>query len=120
MEGFEKDIIMNTTAHIMKVVREVINIREQNNQGYSSSYFHEILQMIDTETASATQGLAFVLNNRYKLELALELVQEAAKSFKRMSIAFKQENNPVLYLESLKEEIFNDFRSSHKNYSNVN
>ncbi|KAK7797299.1 hypothetical protein U0070_010635 [Myodes glareolus] len=119
VEGFEKDIIMNTTAHIMKVVREVINIREQSNQGYSSSYFHEILQMIDTETASATQGLAFVLSNRYKLELALELVQEAAKSFKRMSIAFKQENNPVLYLESLKEEIFNDFRSSHKNYSNV-
>ncbi|KAH0506335.1 Interferon-induced very large GTPase 1 [Microtus ochrogaster] len=119
VEGFEKDIIMNTTAHIMKVVKEVINIREQSNQGYSSSYFHEILQVIDTETATATQGLAFVLSNRYKLELALELVQEAAKSFKGMSIAFKQANNPVLYLESLKEEIFNNFRSSHKNYSNV-
>ncbi|XP_037067715.1 interferon-induced very large GTPase 1-like [Peromyscus leucopus] len=119
VEDFETDIIMNTTAHIMKVVKEVINIREQNNQGYSSSYFHEILQVIDTETAAATQGLAFGLSNRYKLELALELCQEAANSFKRMSTAFKRANNPVLHLESQKEESFNDFKLFYKNCSNI-
>ncbi|GAB1292507.1 Interferon-induced very large GTPase 1 [Apodemus speciosus] len=119
VEDFEKDIIMNTTAQIMKAVKEAINIREQSSQGYSSSHFHEILQVIDTQAAAATQGLAFVLSNRYKLELALELFQEAANSFKRMCAAFKRANNPVLCLEGQKEEIFNDFKLSCQNCSNI-
>ena len=89
MEDFEKDIIMNKTAQIMKVVKEAINIREQRSLEYSSSYFHEILQVIDTEKAATTQGLVFVLSNRYKLEHSPELFQEGANSFKRMCTAFK-------------------------------
>lgn len=119
VEDFEKDIIMNTTTQIMKVVEEGISIREQSNQGHSSSHFHEILQVTDTQTAAATQGLAFVLRNRYKLELALGPFKEAAHSFKRMDTEFKAADNPVLYLESHKEEMFNDFKLSYKNCSNV-
>lgn len=113
VEEFEKDIIKRT-AQIMNVVKEVIHIREQQNEGYSSSYFHEILHVIHTETEAASQEVTYLLTNRYKLELALELFQQAANSFKKMCTAFKMANNPILYLESKKEESFTNFKLSYK------
>lgn len=106
VEEFEKDIINKTTAQIMKLVKEIIHIREQQNEGYSSNYFHEILQVIHTEAEAASQGVRFILTNRFKLELVLSLFQEAANSFKKMCIAFKKANNPDLYQESKKNEFF--------------
>ena len=47
-----------------------------------------------------------MLTNRFKLELALELLKEAANNFKKMCFAFKTANNPVLYLESKKRRNF--------------
>lgn len=38
VEEFEKDIINKTTAQIMKRVKEILHIQEQQNEGYSSSY----------------------------------------------------------------------------------
>lgn len=68
------------------------------------SYFHEILQVIHTEAEAASQGVRFMLTKRFKLELALELLKEAANHFKKMCIAFKTANSPVLYLESKKKK----------------
>ncbi|XP_040140773.2 interferon-induced very large GTPase 1-like [Ictidomys tridecemlineatus] len=118
VEEFEKDIIKRTTQ-IMNVVKEIIHMREQRNEGYSSSYFHEILQVIQTETEAASQGITYLLTNRYKLELALELFQQAANSFKKMCTAFKMANNPVLYLESKKEESFTNFKLSYKHCQSI-
>lgn len=118
-EQFEKDIINKTTAQIMKLVKEIIHKREHQNEGYSSSYFHEILQVIHTEAEAASQGVRFILTNRYKLELALELFREAANSFKKMCIAFKKANNPVLYQESKRNEFFTNFKLSYKNRQNT-
>ncbi|XP_036283682.1 interferon-induced very large GTPase 1-like [Pipistrellus kuhlii] len=112
LEEFEKDIINKTTAQIVKLVKEMMHKREQLNEGYSSSYFHEILQVINQEAEDASQGARFMLTNRYKLELALELCQEAANSFKKMRITFKKTNNPVLYLESKREEFFTKLKLS--------
>ncbi|XP_044785385.2 interferon-induced very large GTPase 1-like [Bubalus bubalis] len=118
-EEFEKDIIKKTTAQIVKLVQDIIHNREQQNEGYSSSYFHEILQVIHTEAEAASQGVRFMLTNRFKLELALELLQEAANNFKKMCIAFKTANNPVLYLESKREEFFTNFKLAYKNFQNT-
>ncbi|VTJ84409.1 Hypothetical predicted protein [Marmota monax] len=118
VEEFEKDILKRTTQ-IMNVVKEIMHMREQRNEGYSSSYFHEILQMIQTETEAASQGITYLLTNRYKLELALELFQQAANSFKKMCTAFKMANNPVLYLESKKEESFTNFKLSYKHCQSI-
>ncbi|MXQ94229.1 hypothetical protein E5288_WYG007361 [Bos mutus] len=118
-EEFEKDIIKKTTAQIVKLVQDIIHKREQQNEGYSSSYFHEILQVIHTEAEAASQGVRFMLTNRFKLELALELLKEAANHFKKMCIAFKTANNPVLYLESKREEFFTNFKLAYKNFQNT-
>lgn len=75
--------------------------------------------MIHTEAEAASQGARFILTNRYKLELALELFQEAANSFKKMCIAFKKANNPVLYQESKRNEVFTNFKLSYKNLQNI-
>lgn len=90
----------------MKLVQGIIHNRGRQNEGYSSSYFHEILQVIHTEAEAASQGVRFMLTNRFKLELALELLKEAANNFKKMCFAFKTANNPVLYLESKKRRNF--------------
>ncbi|XP_032977456.1 interferon-induced very large GTPase 1-like [Rhinolophus ferrumequinum] len=119
VEEFEKDIINKTTAQITKLVKEIIHKREHQNEGYSSSYFHEILQVIHTEAEAASQGVRFILTNRYKLELALELFREAANSFKKMCIAFKKANNPVLFQESKRNEFFTNFKLSYKNHQNT-
>ncbi|XP_066109909.1 interferon-induced very large GTPase 1-like [Saccopteryx bilineata] len=119
VEDFEKDIIEKKTAQIIQLVKETTHTREQRNEGYSSSYFHEILQVIDTEAEAASQGERFMLTNRYKLELALQLFQEAAKSFKKMCITFKRANNPVLYLESKREEYFANFKLLSKTSQNI-
>ena len=120
VEEFEKDIINKTTAQIIQLVREIIHKREQQNEGYSSSYFHEILQVIHTEAEAASRGARFMLTSRYELELALELFKEAANSFKKMCIAFRKANNPALYLESKREECFTNFKLLYKNHQNVN
>lgn len=62
-EEFEKDIIKKTTAQIVKLVQDIIHNREQQNEGYSSSYFHEILQVIHTEAEAASQGVRFMLTD---------------------------------------------------------
>ncbi|KAG8522825.1 Interferon-induced very large GTPase 1 [Galemys pyrenaicus] len=116
MEGFEKEV-NEITDQIMTLVKENIRRREQQNEGYCSSFFHEILHVIHTEAVS--QGGRFILTHRYKLEIALALFQEAANSFRKMYIAFKRANNPVLYLESQKEESFADFKLSYKNCQNI-
>ncbi|MBZ3879858.1 Interferon-induced very large GTPase 1 [Sciurus carolinensis] len=118
VEEFEKDI-MKRTAKIMNVVKEIIHIREQQNEGYSSSYFHEILQVIHSETEVASQEVTYLLTNSYKLELTLELFQQAANSFKKMCTAFKMANNPILFLESKKEESFTNFKLSYKHCQNI-
>lgn len=119
VEEFEKDIINKTTAQIRKLVKEIIHKRKHQNEGYSSSYFHEILQVIHTEAEAASQGVRFILTNRYKLDLALELFREAANSFKKMCMAFKKANNPVLYQESKRNEFFTNFKLSYKNCQNT-
>ncbi|XP_051679343.2 interferon-induced very large GTPase 1 isoform X1 [Oryctolagus cuniculus] len=119
MKESDKDIINKTTAQIMEMVKEIIHKREQQNEGYSASYFHEILWVIHTETEAASQRGTFMLTTRYKLELALELFQEAANHFKKMHIAFKKANNPVLNLETKKEEFFTNFKLSYKNCQNI-
>lgn len=122
VEEFEKDIINKTTAQIMKRVKEILHIQEQQNEGYSSSYFHEILNVIHTKADAASQRVRqtdLYLTNRYKLELALELFQEAANSFKKMCIAFNKANNPVLYLDSKREEFFTNFKLSYENRQNI-
>nr|KAF6438013.1 hypothetical protein HJG59_008709 [Molossus molossus] len=119
VEEFEKNIISKTTAQIIKLVKEIIHKREQMNEGYSPSYFYEILQVIHTETEAASQGARFMLTNRYRLDLALELFQEAANCFKKMCITFKKTNNPVLYLEGKKEEFFTHFKVPYKDHSNI-
>ncbi|KAM4845206.1 interferon-induced very large GTPase 1-like [Thomomys bottae] len=118
VDEFEKHIIKKTTARIMEMVKEIIQVREQQNEGYSSSYFHEILQVIHTETKAASQEVTFLLTNKYKLELALELFHEAAKSFKKMCTAFKKTNNTALHLDSKKEEFFTNFKLAYTNLQN--
>lgn len=91
----------------------------EENEGCSCSYSYEILQVIQTEAEAASQGVRFRLTNRYKLDLAQELLQEAAYHFKKMHIAFKKANNPVLYLESKREEFFTNFKLTYKSCQHI-
>lgn len=60
MEDSEKGIINKTTARIIKLVKEIIHKRERLNEGYSSSYFHETLQVIYSEAEASSQGGRFI------------------------------------------------------------
>lgn len=105
---FEKNLVSETTTKIKTLVGN--KIREKQNDGYSSSYFHEILQVIHNETESASHRVRFIFTNEYKIQLALELFKDSASIFKRICIA----NDPEQYVRSEKDKFFTDFKLSYK------
>ncbi|XP_044540692.1 interferon-induced very large GTPase 1-like, partial [Gracilinanus agilis] len=108
----DRVIIMETTQDIMSLVNETIESYSKMGRDYNKNYFHEILRLIDKETASASNESRYTFTSEYKMDLSLSLCGRAAAIFLDMHKAFKRAHDPVTYLESRREDFFMSFKIS--------
>ncbi|XFG07729.1 hypothetical protein AB1E19_011353 [Capra hircus] len=100
-----------TTDNIISKVNETVNKISQQKHDYNPTYFYEILKIIEEEVISPSQK-RYTFTRKYEIDLSLCLFQRASVKFKEMHKAFKRANDPVIYLQSKKDDFFMSFKIS--------
>ncbi|XP_023602097.1 interferon-induced very large GTPase 1-like [Myotis lucifugus] len=112
LEVHDIESINRTTDCIVSRYTETIKNLQGQQCDYDSSYFHEILSIIEEGVKSAATENRYTFTSKYKIDLSLCLFQRACENFKEMHRAFKIANDPVSYLESKKDDFFTSFKIS--------
>uniref|UniRef100_K7F4Q8 VLIG-type G domain-containing protein n=1 Tax=Pelodiscus sinensis TaxID=13735 RepID=K7F4Q8_PELSI len=112
LEKCDRDYIEEVTGCIMQGVRAIISSKERERLDYSPSYIHEILNKIKQEVASVADNRKFTLTPEYTADLSVTLCKMAAGRFEAMHRAFKKAHDPIVYLESKREDFFKCFQIS--------
>ncbi|XP_069823068.1 interferon-induced very large GTPase 1-like isoform X2 [Dendropsophus ebraccatus] len=109
----DKNKIQHTTYALKKRIDEYIQEKEQEKSDYQCMYFYQILNIIDMEINTMLDNkLKYI--TEYKLYVSLFLCQRAAKRFVYISDAFREANNPLVYLKSKKDQFWQSFKISCK------
>ncbi|KAM4903428.1 interferon-induced very large GTPase 1-like [Sylvia borin] len=111
---FSADVIdfQHITDNIIASVRANIDKREQEKRDYSRSFIHEILNEVQEGVKSVPSNSKHTFNREYSIDLSLYLCKMAAERFKAMHEAFLKANDPVMYLNSKREDFFQCFQIS--------
>ncbi|XP_075000839.1 interferon-induced very large GTPase 1-like [Calonectris borealis] len=104
--------IHRITDNIIACVRANIDKKEKEKRDYSRSFIHEILNEVWKGMNSVPSNAKYTFNKDYRIDLSLYLCRMAAERFKAMHVAFKNANDPVIYLESKREDFFKCFQIS--------
>ncbi|XP_037749665.1 interferon-induced very large GTPase 1 [Chelonia mydas] len=98
------------TAHLEQHIYEYIENKAREIMNYSSSYFHEIVELISRKLESDSEDDNFTLTPSYKVDVSLYLCQMATRKLRETFKAFQKSDDPVRYLESKREEFFSSFK----------
>ncbi|XP_039914653.1 interferon-induced very large GTPase 1-like isoform X2 [Hirundo rustica] len=111
---FSADVInfQHITDNIIAGVRANIDKKEQEKRDYSQNFIHEILNEVQEGVNSVPSNAKCTFNREYSLDLSLHLCKMAAERFKVMHEAFQKANDPVVYLNSKREDFFQCFQIS--------
>ncbi|XP_051005113.1 interferon-induced very large GTPase 1-like [Acomys russatus] len=112
LKAWDRESINMTTEKIITRFNETINNIQKKQCDYNTSYFHEILRVIEEEVKSAPTEERYTFTSKYVIDLSVCLFRRASKSFKEMHKAFKRANDPVNYLERKKDDFFMSFKIS--------
>ncbi|XP_032040422.1 interferon-induced very large GTPase 1-like [Aythya fuligula] len=104
MHRITDSIIMRVKANIEK--------KEKDKMDYSQTFIHEILNEVEEGMKSVPNTAKYNFNKDYNIDLSLYLCRMAAERFKDMHVAFRKANDPVVYLESKREDFFKCFQIS--------
>ncbi|XP_071892750.1 interferon-induced very large GTPase 1-like [Anas platyrhynchos] len=100
------------TESIKMRVTENIDKKEMYKMDYSQTFIHEILNEVEKGMNSVPNTANYSFNKDYRIDLSLYLCRMAAERFKNMHAAFRKANDPVVYLESKREDFFKCFQIS--------
>ncbi|XP_015270605.1 PREDICTED: interferon-induced very large GTPase 1-like [Gekko japonicus] len=95
-------------------IGDYIKKREEEIMNYSSSYFHEIVKIIDEEILAFEETVTLKLTSSYRVDVSLYLCQMAAQKFAELYEIFQKESDPIIYLNSKKEDFFKSFAISYQ------
>ncbi|XP_066036266.1 interferon-induced very large GTPase 1-like [Chamaea fasciata] len=111
---FSADVInfQHITDNIIASVKANIDKKEQEKRDYSRSFIHEILNEVQDGVNSVPSDAKCTFNREYSIDLSLYLCKMAAERFKAMHEAFQKANDPVVYLNSKREDFFQCFQIS--------
>ncbi|KAM4904229.1 interferon-induced very large GTPase 1-like [Sylvia borin] len=111
---FSADVInfQHITEKIIASVKANIDKKEQEKRDYSQSFIHEILNEVQKGVNSVPNDAKCTFNKEYSIDLSLYLCKMAAERFKAMHEAFQRANDPVMYLNSKREDFFQCFQIS--------
>ncbi|XP_066170675.1 interferon-induced very large GTPase 1-like [Sylvia atricapilla] len=100
------------TEKIIATVKANIDKKEQEKRDYCRSFIHEILNEVQEGVNSVPSNAKCTFNKEYSIDLSLYLCKMAAERFKAMHEAFLKANDPVVYLNSKREDFFQCFQIS--------
>ncbi|TRZ05511.1 hypothetical protein HGM15179_021596, partial [Zosterops borbonicus] len=100
------------TDKIIESVMANIVKREWEKRDYSRIFIHGILNEVQKGVNSVPSNAKCTFNREYEIELSLYLCRMAAERFKAMHEAFQKANDPVVYLNSKREDFFQCFQIS--------
>ncbi|KAK2511963.1 hypothetical protein Q9233_016552 [Columba guinea] len=112
LNNADEDSIHHITDNIIANVWANIDKKEKEKRDYSPSFIHEILNEVEKGMNSVPDNAKYSFNKDYRIDLSLYLCRMAAGRFKAMHEAFQRANDPVVYLESKKEDFFTCFHIS--------
>ncbi|XP_032539335.1 interferon-induced very large GTPase 1-like [Chiroxiphia lanceolata] len=104
--------LQDITDNIIKRVWANIDKKEQEKRDYSRTFIHEILHEVQEGVNSVPSDAPFSVNKDYIIDLSLYLCRTAAERFKAMHKMFQKANDPVVYLNSKREDFFTCFQIS--------
>ncbi|XP_052556154.1 interferon-induced very large GTPase 1-like [Tympanuchus pallidicinctus] len=100
------------TDRIIRRVKENIDQKEKDKMDYSHTFIHEILKEVQEGTGTVPSTEKYTFTKDYSIDLSVYLCKTAAARFKDMHAAFRKANDPVIYLESKREDFFTCFQIS--------
>ncbi|XP_057877754.1 interferon-induced very large GTPase 1-like isoform X2 [Melospiza georgiana] len=100
------------TDSIITCVKANIAKKEEEKRDYSRNFIHEILNEVQKGVISVPSNATCTFNREYSIDLSLYLCTMAAERFKAMHKAFQKANDPVVYLNSKREDFFQCFQIS--------
>ncbi|XP_063797142.1 interferon-induced very large GTPase 1-like isoform X1 [Pseudophryne corroboree] len=103
--------IVSVTRALHKRISEYIGQKLPQIMDYQLIYFHEILNILNTEVTSML-GSKFKYKREYTLYVSLFLCQKAARRFIQINDAFRKANDPLAYLQSKREQFWQSFKIS--------
>ncbi|XP_063797144.1 interferon-induced very large GTPase 1-like [Pseudophryne corroboree] len=103
--------IESVTRALAKQIDEYIDQKQQQQMDYQLIYFHEILNILNTEVTSMLDS-KFKYKREYTLYVSLFLCQKAAHRFIQINDAFRKANDPLAYLQSKREQFWQSFKFS--------
>ncbi|XP_075779322.1 interferon-induced very large GTPase 1-like [Pelodiscus sinensis] len=106
----DKSDVQKMTDSLKEHICEHIETKAREIMNYSSSYFHEIVDLISKKIESDPKKVHFTLTPSYKVDISLYFCQMASRKFSETLKAFQESNNPARYLESKREEFFSSFK----------
>ncbi|XP_069054350.1 interferon-induced very large GTPase 1-like [Lepisosteus oculatus] len=108
------------TQHIQRAVNKYIDRREGEKVDFNENFIHEILGLIKsniTDYEKSTEQNIFT--KEYKFELSVYLCFTAAPQFEKLHTAFRRANDPLIYLESKRDQYLDSFKSFCKGATSV-
>ncbi|POI26714.1 hypothetical protein CIB84_009536 [Bambusicola thoracicus] len=110
----ESDVsnVQHITDCIIRRVKENIDQKEKDKMDYSRTFIHEILNEVQEGMKTVPSSEKYTLTADYRIDLSVYLCRTAAARFKDMHAAFRKANNPVIYLQSKREDFFQCFQIS--------
>ncbi|XP_032040425.1 interferon-induced very large GTPase 1-like [Aythya fuligula] len=105
-------ILQHITDSIIMRVMANIEKKKKDKMDYSQTFIHEILNEVEEGMNSVPTTANYSFNKDYRIDLSLYLCRMAAERFKDIHAAFRKANDPVVYLESKREDFFKCFQIS--------
>jgi hypothetical protein len=96
----------------IKYLEDKIHEKTDFNKVYTSELLHKLEEKINQRSAKFSSY--FVFTQRYRIDVFLRVCGYAVGRFEEMAEAFRERNNPRVYLErKLKEPLFTKFKAQY-------
>ncbi|XP_071891142.1 interferon-induced very large GTPase 1-like [Anas platyrhynchos] len=112
LDDADENSMQRITDSIIMRVKANIEKKEKDKMDYSQTFIHELLNEVEEGMNSVPTTANYSFNKDYRIDLSLYLCRMAAERFKDMHAAFRKANDPVVYLESKREDFFKCFQIS--------
>ncbi|XP_040215038.1 interferon-induced very large GTPase 1-like [Rana temporaria] len=106
----EQNTIQRSITILNKRMDKYMDEKQQKKIDYQNIYFHELLKIITSEISITLDTFKF--RKEFTLYASLFLCQEAARRFHKISKAFREANDPLVYLGSKRNEFWESFKIS--------
>ncbi|XP_049318924.1 interferon-induced very large GTPase 1-like [Astyanax mexicanus] len=105
----DHDSIRELVQQTVRKAEEIIRNKPVAKTGYSDTYTQEILNCV-MEKVKGFGSKKFRLRNEFSVDLSLYICDTAVKKFTELHRVFREANDPLIYLEMMKEDFFSVFK----------